>query len=193
MISDLIPHVKPGQAIKASDWNRMADLLGSFLTNANVYIDSTGAYQRTLNNKSKSGVEVAVADAQISSDDEGTFTYWTIGDSGLEATTDTVDATDLYGSGAVTGEMAEILTHQRTGKKVFKLSTWIRRVKPTVNITAGSSGNASVWVNGADTLDDITIHLDWMEGVTQISSGKEVEVHYLPRRKKWGPNAAECE
>lgn len=193
MIKDLVSHVAKGQPIRAEHWNRMVDMVSALMVGKGLYLDANGVYGRKLGSSGKGSIEVAVADSQISGDDAGNFTVWTIGSSGLEATTDVLEATDLYGSGAVTGELAELFMHSRTGKRVFKLSTWIRRVKPTVNITSGSTGNASVWINSADSGDDINITLDWMEGASQISLGKEIEVHYKPKRKLWSPQNAECE
>ena len=66
--------------------------------------------------------------------------------------------------------------------------------KANSDITTGSTGAMSVYDSGVDTGYDLEgIHLDWMHGGQQISSGKEVIASYFPLENRWRFTHAECE
>lgn len=60
-------------------------------------------------------------------------------------------------------------------------------------ISVDSSGVVSIWVDGEDSGEDVTAHLDWMHGDEQISADKQVIVTWFPLDAKWRITAAECE
>lgn len=67
-----------------------------------------------------------------------------------------------------------------------------RKAKSAATISAGSSGSASIWLNGSN-VGTITAHFNWMEnGIASIASGKEMIVDWFDDEEKWVITAAEC-
>lgn len=95
---------------------------------------------------------------------------------------------------------AQILWKAGTGTSVW---TAIRMGNPTTTsvvgtangtIVAGGIGQITVFRNGVSTGYVLEgVHLDWMHGSEDISSGKEVMATYFPYEKRWRITGAECE
>lgn len=69
----------------------------------------------------------------------------------------------------------------------------IFKAKADANVTAGGTGTFSIWVGGSDSGVNVTATLDWAEGGTDVSLGKEVYVRYFPDEDKWYWFGGECE
>lgn len=67
----------------------------------------------------------------------------------------------------------------------------IRRATASGTITAGGSGTANVYVNGA-TRGSVTVYLDWMDAGGNIGSGTEMFIQYFHDEDKWRVVGAEC-
>jgi len=72
------------------------------------------------------------------------------------------------------------------------------KCKPDSNITANSSGTASIFFNGADTGDmNLTLYNDWPDNGQTISSGKEVIAYFFGDEStgagEWHQIERECE
>jgi hypothetical protein len=66
--------------------------------------------------------------------------------------------------------------------------------KTAAEVTAGSTGNVSIWQNGADTGYQVSgVKLDWMHGSEKISSGKQVQITWFASERVWRFTGAECE
>ena len=65
--------------------------------------------------------------------------------------------------------------------------------KTAGNVTADSSGNVDIYVNGAATTYQIEVELDWMHGGEGISTGKEVMCTWFADEMIWRFTGAECE
>jgi hypothetical protein len=67
-----------------------------------------------------------------------------------------------------------------------------RKAKSAATISAGSSGSASIWLDGSN-VGTITAYFNWMEnGIASIASGKEMIVDWFDDEQKWVVTAAEC-
>lgn len=67
----------------------------------------------------------------------------------------------------------------------------IRKAKASGTITAGSSGTANVWVNGASR-GSVTAYLDWMDSAGNIGSNTEMLIQYFHDQDRWQVVGAEC-
>lgn len=67
----------------------------------------------------------------------------------------------------------------------------IRKAKASGTITAGSSGTANVWINGASR-GSVTAYLDWMDSAGNIGSNTEILIQYFHDQDRWQVVGAEC-
>ena len=67
----------------------------------------------------------------------------------------------------------------------------VRKARSSGTITAGSSGTANVYINGASR-GSVTAYLDWMDGGGNIASGTDLYIQYFHDEDRWQVVGAEC-
>ena len=122
------------------------------------------------------------------------------------AKVDVIDADHTYAKPSGTDGQLEstfcptrirILFSDTTGVKMVKVAinepVQMLIGKPVETISVGSSGMVSIWRNGADTGEQVEVHLDWAHGGQQISAGKETGFFYFTDEDICRFLLAECE
>ena len=90
----------------------------------------------------------------------------------------------VYADIATTGER---LVLARLGN----LQTPIYKAATKASISPGGSGNVGLYYGGTER-ETLTAHLNWMEGVANISSGTDCLIQWFPDEAKWVIINAEC-